>query len=281
MWYKKYLTTFEKSIDNIPDSLFKEISDRMTSIQSQDPLVSIVTIGLNEELRLVSLLWALSETKCKYTFEIICIDNNSTDRSLEIYEKCNVNYFVQEKKGHGHARNLGLEKANGKYIIGMDSDTIYPPNYVEILTENLLKRDVVAVNSLYSFIPNENTPRWFLFIYEFLRDFHVYIQHFSRPERCVRGLVFGYNADIAKKIRFRTDIKRGEDGSMALRLKDFGKIQFIRNRKARPVTCFRSLGIHGNIYNALWVRVKKHISTLGLYFTKKTDFTDSEDNLIK
>lgn len=281
MWYTKYLSTFEKNIDTIPDTLFEQIKLGLEKIQSKNPIVSIVIIGLNEESHLVSLLWSLSEMKCSYPFEILLVDNNSTDRSKEIYERCGVTYYVQEKRSHGWARTLGLENAKGKYIIGMDADTIYPPKYVEILTRNLEKPGVVAVNSLYSFVPNNENPRWFLYFYEFLRDIHIYIQHFSRPERCVRGMVFAYNAELARKIGFRTNIKRGEDGSMAYQLKEYGKIKFIRDRKARPVTCHNTISKDGSIYNALWVRIKKHFSTLNLYFTIKTDFKDSDENLIK
>ena len=56
MWYTKYLSTFEKNIDTIPDTLFEQIKLGLEKIQSKNPIVSIVIIGLNEESHLVSLL---------------------------------------------------------------------------------------------------------------------------------------------------------------------------------------------------------------------------------
>ena len=41
----------------------------------------------------------------------------------------------------------------------------------------------------------------------------------------VRGMVFAFQTDTAHKVGFRTDIIRGEDGSLALGLKKYGKIK--------------------------------------------------------
>ena len=69
--------------------------------------------------------------------EIICVNDGSTDGSLEIIEKHaskdkRIRIISQEHKGVGSARNAGLDAAKGKYIYFMDSD-----DYVEL---NALKR---------------------------------------------------------------------------------------------------------------------------------------------
>ena len=63
------------------------------------------------------------------------------------------------------------------------------------------------------------------FFYEKLRDVYFNIQHLRRPELNVRGMVFAFQTDTAHKVGFRTDIIRGEDGSLALGLKKYGKIK--------------------------------------------------------
>ena len=66
-------------------------------------------------------------------FEIICIDDGSTDKSLEIlkkYEKQDNRFKVlmQTHAGAGAARNLGIKSAGGKYIQFLDSDDYFKPD---------------------------------------------------------------------------------------------------------------------------------------------------------
>lgn len=49
-----------------------------------------VVISCNEEIHLQACLWAIREIKCKYPVEIIGVDNDSTDRKAEIYEKSGI-----------------------------------------------------------------------------------------------------------------------------------------------------------------------------------------------
>lgn len=70
--------------------------------------------------------------------EIICVDDGSTDGSLEILEKfalldARIKVFTQHRKGVGSARNLGLAKSVGKYIWFIDADDWIPHNSCEEL----------------------------------------------------------------------------------------------------------------------------------------------------
>ena len=49
-----------------------------------------VDISCNEEIHLQACLWAIREIWCKYPVEIIGVDNDSTDRTTEIYEKSGI-----------------------------------------------------------------------------------------------------------------------------------------------------------------------------------------------
>lgn len=65
-------------------------------------------------------------------FEVICIDDGSTDSSPSIlreYEEKHANLRVirQENHGLGYARNVGLEQATGTYVAFVDSDDFVAP----------------------------------------------------------------------------------------------------------------------------------------------------------
>ncbi|MFA6336109.1 MAG: glycosyltransferase family A protein, partial [Bacteroidales bacterium] len=181
----------------------------------------------------------------------------------------------------GHARNRGQQEARGKYYLCIDSDTIYPPYYIDMHLKQLMKPGVVASSSLWSYVPDKDFPRYWMYFYELFRDIHLRIQSHKRPELCVRGMTFAYNIRYGREVGYRLDIKRGEDGSMALGLKKYGEIRFITGRRARPVTSTATLRQDGNIFNAFKIRIVKAFKHLSNYFFRKNSYKDEESNLVK
>ncbi len=280
-WYDKYILIFEKPFDSISQKTIEEIRENIKTFNSEAPVASVVVIAHNEEKRLPACLWSLSDNKCKYPIEIIGVDNNSSDRTADVYNSLGVRFFKEERKGPGYARNRGLAEAKGRFLICIDSDTIYPPKYIEIIIDSFNKPGVVAVSSLYSFIPNNQFPAFKLFFYELLRDIHIFLLSFKSPERCIRGSVFAHDTALGRKIGYRVNIKRGEDGSLAYGLKDFGKIRFIRNRRARPVTSTTSFSADGSLGVAFKTRVISAFKGVKKYFIKtKGKLKDQDSNII-
>lgn len=280
-WYSKYLQVYEKPFAEAPQSVIEEVRRNIAQLQSDSPLVTVSLIGYNEEKHLLASLWSLSEMKCKYPVEIIGVDNESKDRTAEIFRACGVPYYTETQHSCGFARLCGLNHARGKYHINIDSDTMYPPKYVEMMVDVLERPGIVAVSSLWSYIPDKDHSPLGLKFYEFARDTHLWLQSFKRPELSVRGLVFAYHTEYAKKTGIRTDIIRGEDGYLALQLKKYGRIAFVRNRKARAVTGYGTVGADGGLFNSFKIRVVKGLKGIGGIFTKKEEYKDEESNLIK
>lgn len=282
-WYKRYIEIFEKPVDDSHFSKIDKIREGIIKLQSENPLASVIIIAHNEEQRILSNLWSVSNAKCKYPIEIICVDNCSSDRTAELMKAAGAKTLSEPQKGPGYARNRGLYESKGEYIICMDADTMYPEKYIEIMIETLQKQDVVAAFSLWSYLPDVNFPAGKMLLYEFLRDIHLRMLAVKRPERCARGMVFAHNAELAKKIGYRTNIKRGEDGSMAFSLKKYGQIVFVKNRKARAVTSTGTLSKDSGFSKALTSRIFSSLKGFKKYFIKKkeSDFVDEESNLIK
>ncbi|NHM29994.1 glycosyltransferase family 2 protein [Neobacillus terrae] len=64
-------------------------------------------------------------------FEIIIVDNASTDNTKEIVSSFNsekVKYFYTDQKGRSNARNIGLQKAKGEWIQFLDADDLLDEN---------------------------------------------------------------------------------------------------------------------------------------------------------
>lgn len=280
-WYTKYLQVYEKPLVEAPQWIVEEVRDNLQKLQSDQPLVTVSLIGYNEERHLLACLWSLSEMQCRYPVEIIGVDNESKDRTAEVFQQTGVPYYTEHQHSCGFARLCGLNQARGNYHINIDSDTMYPPRYVETMIDALERPGVVAVSSLWSYIPDKDHSWIGLKFYEFARDTHLYLQSFKRPELSIRGLVFAYRTDYAREVGIRTDIKRGEDGSLALGLKKFGKIAFVRQRKARAVTGYGTVGADGTLLNSFKVRTVRALKGLGGLFIKKTVYKDDDSNLIK
>lgn len=280
-WYRKYLSVYEKPYHEAPKSVIDTVRENLVRVQSDTPLVTVSVIAYNEERHLLACLWSLSEMQCRYPVEIIVVDNNSTDLTSKILNDLNVKQFRELQKGPGHARNCGLNCAQGKYFLCADGDSIYPPQYIDTMVRELEKDKVVGVYGLWKFIPDKGYPRWQLSIYESLRNVYLLLQSIKRPELCVRGMSFGFQTDLGRKISFRNDIIRGEDGSMALSLKHYGKLIFVRNKYSQIYTGLGTLKNDGSFFNSFKVRVVKALKGVGKLFTRKESYEDADDNLIK
>lgn len=279
-WYDNYLSIYGKSFGDIPDNLLDRIKTQLAEKQSEDPLVSVVVIAFNEEKRLAACLWSLSELQSEYPLEIIGVNNNSKDKTEEVYQRLGVPYYNECKQSPGFARQCGLDHSKGKYYFCIDADTFYPSRYVDLMMTKLSRPDVACVSSFWSFFPDDRHSAVGLFMFELVRDTFLFLQHFKRPELCVRGMVFAFNIEYARQVKIRTDIRRGEDGSLALSLKPFGKIAFLYHRKARPVTGYGTLN-EGTLLHSFLNRVRVQSKGITRIFYKKDHYDDSEDNLVK
>ena len=271
---------YEKPFNEVPDVLITSTREKLAAMQSDAPLVSIVVIAYNEEKRLTSCLWSLSNQKTSYPIEIIGVNNNSFDETEKVYQTLGLRYYNEKRKSPGFARQCGLDHSRGKYHFFIDADTFYPPLYIDTMMQKLQQTGVSCVGSFWSYYPDNNHSALALRLFELIRDTFLFIQHFKRPELCIRGMVFAFNADYARKEKIRTDIRRGEDGSLALSLKKYGRIAFVRNRKARPVTGYGTLG-NGSLLGSLAFRAKVQLKGISRIFFTKDKYEDSEDNLIK
>lgn len=280
-WYSKYYDIYGKDPSSLDDGIMSTIKGKMTKAISDNPLASVVVIAHNEEKRILACLWSLLDNERTFDMEIVVIDNNSTDSTSSVLNSIGARTFFESRQSPGYARQCGLDHAKGKYHLCIDADTIYPPHYIATMVKSLQVNNVVAVYGLWSFLPDKELSPTSICFYELLRDTSLVIQNIKRPELVVRGMVFAFDTELGRKYGFRTDIIRGEDGSLALNLKTEGKIHLCLSRKCRPITDNSLLKRQGSIMGALRIRIVKLIKSLPHMFVKETHYEDKEDNLIK
>lgn len=78
------------------------------------------------------------------SFEVIVIDDGSTDSTAEVLDSLlqkysNLKYYRKKNEERGKARNYGYEKANGEYVVFFDSDDEMLSHYLQTLHDAIIK----------------------------------------------------------------------------------------------------------------------------------------------
>lgn len=103
----------------------------MTKVNPTATLISVVIPAYNEEQYLGRCLTALArQTYPADRFEVIVVNNNSTDATAEIARRYGVRVIAEPRKGVAYARQAGFEAARGVIIASTDADTVVPPFWV-------------------------------------------------------------------------------------------------------------------------------------------------------
>lgn len=260
-WVKEFDTRYER-FEDIPQDVFDRINARLDAVLSEDPIVSIVIPAWNEEASLVRTIASLSASRSDYPFEIVVINNNSTDHTQDTLDKLHVKSYFQPIQGWGPARQMGLEKARGRYILTADADSLYPDCWINEMMHVLTQPNVVCAYGRYSFIGEKGFPRWKLYLLERMKDVIAEVRHFKRPFLNAYGISMGYVKEHALQVGFVMKKIRGEDGRMCYDLMRYGKIKQVKNNDARPWTSPRTLRLDGNFEQALWARISREIKRL-------------------
>lgn len=111
------------------------------------PLISIIIVNFNQKLLTLDCLKSVnSVTYPKY--EVILVDNNSQDNSISyISKKFPKLKIIKNSANLGFAggNNIGLQEANGEYILLLNNDTIVTPDFIQPLVEDMQKDEKLGV----------------------------------------------------------------------------------------------------------------------------------------
>ncbi|HVC35882.1 MAG TPA: glycosyltransferase family 2 protein [Candidatus Dormibacteraeota bacterium] len=116
-------------------------------MSSSQPRFSIVIPCYNEALYIGNALRSLKSQKFSGRFEIIVVDNNSTDQTAKIALKNGARVISEIHPGTCWARQAGAKAAKGEIIISTDADTVFRSNWLQKIDDSFKKNPrAVAVS---------------------------------------------------------------------------------------------------------------------------------------
>ncbi|MBF0210052.1 MAG: glycosyltransferase [Desulfamplus sp.] len=248
------------------------------SKQDSNRNVSVIIPTYNRCKIFYKVLKALeAQTIDKYRFEVVVVDDGSTDdtaqmvRDFAINSQLNIRYFFQENKKQGAARNLGIEHAEMPILIFIGDDTIPDIRFIEShlnfhqKLENPSKSSVIGYTTWHSEI--KITP-FMQYIGEFghqfgyslidghgpLRFNFYYTSNLLVPASLLKTLAHFFDEDF--------DVYGWEDIEFGYRLENIGAKLFL-NRDAvayhyHPVSVASFCRRQENVGRASNIFIKKH-----------------------
>lgn len=188
-------------------------------------LFSIVIPAYNEESFLPQCLDSVKNQAGDFNYEIIVVDNDSSDRTFVIAQNSGVRVVQEKKKGVGQARKLGTELAQGKYILNIDADTRLPENYLKEVYKRFQKDSrLVCIGGQFFYY---DAPWWkdvLRFVFHRLLVWFCLITAWGRIGPMGNNMCF--KRKVYEKISgFDSDLKFGEDADLCNKLSRLGKVK--------------------------------------------------------
>lgn len=204
---------------------------------SQTPLISVVIPALNEESLLGRCLESLFSQVCFFNYEVIVVDNGSTDHTVEIANRFGAKVIREERRGIGWARAIGFAQARGDIIASTDADTVVPNDWL-VRFARLFREypDVVGVGGGFVYIDGPLGVR----LLGRLANILTPIISILLPQLWSFS---GFNFAVRRKTYldsggFRTDMTYGEDWDLGKRIGRLGRV--VIDYKSRVKTSGRA-----------------------------------------
>lgn len=193
-------------------------------------MISVIIPAFNEEKNISKTLQSLIDQKYKEKFEVILVDNNSTDKTVKVASKflktLNLKIIIEKRRGRGNARATGVSKSNGEIVAFLDADTIATSNWLSVIEKSFEKENIVAVTGPWKFHDVDGATKQFMEKTQELDQlpYRVYRGHFW-----LNGMNMAILKSAYKKTKgFDRKLNAHEDIKITEELRKIGKIKYIR-----------------------------------------------------
>jgi peptidoglycan-N-acetylglucosamine deacetylase len=223
------------------------------------PRISVVIPAYNEEESISSCIKSLQSQDYEGYFEIIVVDNASSDKTKDIAESTGVRVVHEHRKGYVHALKCGFEAATGEIIASTDADSMVPRDWLSRIVASISKENVVAVTGVFSFYDG---PVWLKLVGSV----------FGRLNWQLAGANMAIWAWAYHKIGgFTSAVNMGADKDLGLRLSRIGKVQIDRSHM---IVTTSSRRFQSGFFKTLWLYYGNDLS---LIFFHKPAFFNFDD----
>ena len=164
--------------------------------------ISIILVNYNGKRYIDGLLDSLLELKHdEFTYEIIFVDNNSSDESVDYLKSrygdaCNLKIVeTGENRGFAGGNNAGVEASSGRYIVLLNNDTVVDENWLHNLYQFMLQHtDCGMANSKL------------LFYYDFVKmKFETKDKIFIEKQLLINGIEYQIDNKFCKNLLYEQD----------------------------------------------------------------------------
>lgn len=217
-------------------------------------LVSVVIAAFNEEKYLPRCLDAFNnQTYSKDRFEVIVVDNNSTDKTAQIAKRFGARVISEKRQGNTFAIKRGMDEARGEIIAATDADSQVANDWLWSIAKIFANPDVVAVTGSVRMDAKSKI------VCRFMDTAYIILMHISafigKPN------LSGFNLAVRKDAYLKVGgvnalFTMSPDVDLGIRLNKIGKIKFVNDM--RVITSFRRWE-SGGFLPTLWDYAKGHI----------------------
>ena len=229
--------------------------------------ISIIIPVYNTSSLLTKCLDSIFCQHTDYTYEVILVDDGSTDDSVKLIKarkESNIRFYQQQNAGPAAARNRGLKEAKGRYVTFIDADDCWENTYIketvgfleqheECVAVNVVCKNIAVSGNSYSpnCYHNENGIKNEMGEYTrnpfVLHDFYTYWAQYCHVGTCSTTI----KAEIAKNVLMREDLRVSEDYEFWLLIASYGKWGII------PKPLYRSDGTDVLVNEEAWLSKMK------------------------
>jgi len=220
------------------------------------PTVSVIIPTLQEEDYIEETLSNLK--KVTTSIEVIVVDGGSRDKTVEIARRFADKVYSIRKRGISVGKNYGAKHANGDILVFLDTDVIFPLDFVEKTQKAF--QDSTVIGATCNIMPSQFRLDAALFFYFYNRLIRV----FTKIKPHSRGEFFAARKSAFLRVKgFDEDMPCLEDHDLANRLSKLGRFVFIPDltvyeslRRMKKLGFWRVMGTWVIDYVSLMLRGK-------------------------
>lgn len=124
-------------------------------------MVSVIIPAYNAEKTIGQCLKALAEQSYPAdSYEVIVVDDGSTDKTASLAQHYAIRYIRQENQGPAAARNNGVQQAKGQIVLFTDSDCVADFNWIKEMVRSFDEPEVMAAKGAYKTLQKSIVARF-------------------------------------------------------------------------------------------------------------------------